>query len=81
MDGNYLGNYVEFCSFPQTSSGTDDTLIEWLVLVCDGDNALFLYTDEALLRSLEYTNYFVERFVEENLPKWMLNIDLSEENS
>ena len=31
-----------------------------------------------LLRSLEYTNYFVERFVEENLPKWMQTKDLPE---
>ena len=39
---------------------------------------LFLYADEALLRSLEYTNYFVERFVEDNLPKWMQTKDLPE---
>ena len=32
-----------------------------------------------LLRSLEYTNYFVERFVEENLPEWMQTKDLPEE--
>lgn len=39
---------------------------------------LFLYADELLLKSLEYTNYFVERFIEENLPRWMQAKDLSD---
>ena len=38
---------------------------------------LFLYADELLLKSLAYTNYFVERFIEENLSRWMQAKDLS----
>ena len=37
-----VGNYVEFGSYSQTSSGTDDTPIEWLVLARDGDKALLI---------------------------------------
>ena len=37
-----VGNYVELGTYPQTSSGTDSTPIEWLVLARDGDNALLI---------------------------------------
>ena len=42
-DAKYaVGNYVEFGTYPQTSSGTDETPIEWLVLARDGDEALLI---------------------------------------
>ena len=37
-----VGNYVPFGTYPQTSAGSDQTPIEWLVLDRDGDNALLL---------------------------------------
>ena len=37
-----VGNYVEFGTYPQTSSGDDATAIEWLVVARDGNNALLL---------------------------------------
>lgn len=39
---------------------------------------MFLYADEPLLKSLKYTNYFVERFIEEHLWEWMMSSELSE---
>ena len=38
----FVGNYVEFGTYPQTASGTDNTPIEWLVLACDGNKALLI---------------------------------------
>ena len=37
-----VGNYVTFGTYPQTSAGSDQTPIEWLVLDRDGDKALLL---------------------------------------
>ncbi len=37
-----VGNYVEFGTYPQTSSGTDSTPIEWLVIARDGSKALLI---------------------------------------
>lgn len=36
------GNYVTFRTYPQTTSGTDSTPIEWLVLENDGKTALLI---------------------------------------
>lgn len=40
---------------------------------------LFLYAGDPLLKALYYTNYFVERFVEENLPQWLKSKEIPEE--
>ena len=40
---------------------------------------LFLYSDEPLLTALSYTNYFLEQFLEEQLPNWMQSKELSEQ--
>ena len=37
-----VGNYVTFGTYPQTSSGTDHTPIEWLVIARDGQKALLI---------------------------------------
>ena len=37
-----VGNYVEFGTYPQTASGTDNTPIEWQVLARDGNWALLI---------------------------------------
>lgn len=37
-----VGNYVTFGTYPQTSSGTDSTPIEWLVIARDGPKALLI---------------------------------------
>ena len=37
-----VGNYVTFGTYPQTSSGTDSTPIEWLVIDRDGQKALLI---------------------------------------
>lgn len=37
-----VGNYVEFGTYPQTATGTDETPIEWLVLARDGNHALLI---------------------------------------
>lgn len=37
-----VGSYVEFGTYPQTASGTDNTPIEWLVLDRDGNRALLI---------------------------------------
>ena len=42
-DAKYsVGNYVTFGHYPQTSTGTDSTAIEWLVVARDGNKALLL---------------------------------------
>ena len=40
---------------------------------------LLSYADDPLLKALLYTNYFVEHFVEEHLPEWMMEKTLTEE--
>lgn len=40
---------------------------------------LFSYADEPMMKVLYYTNYFVERLVEENLPMWLGEKTISEE--
>ena len=41
---------------------------------------ILLYTDEPLLKALEFTNYFTERLLEENLPLWLKVRSLSPED-
>ena len=36
------GKIVQFCRYPQTTEGNDDTMIEWQVLDRDGRNALLI---------------------------------------
>lgn len=40
---------------------------------------LFSYADEPIMEVLRYTNYMVERFVEEHLPVWLTTKELTEE--
>jgi hypothetical protein len=40
---------------------------------------LFMYADEHLLKALTYTNYFVERYIEEHLPDWLSTRELTDE--
>lgn len=39
---------------------------------------VFSYREEKLLKALTYTNYFVERMVEERLPEWLAMKDIPE---
>ncbi len=52
------GNYVTFGSYPQTTSGTDDTPIEWLVLESDGETALLIsrYGLDCQMYNTEYAD-------------------------
>ena len=42
---------------------------------------LFSYAAEPMMEALRYTNCFVERFVEETLPEWLAEKNLTEEQS
>ncbi len=52
------GSYVTFGVYPQTSSGTDKTPIEWLVLESDGETALLIsrYGLDCQPYNTEYVN-------------------------
>ncbi len=65
-----VGNYVTFGTYPQTSAGSDQTPIEWLVLDRDGDNALLLscYGLDAKPYTTKYTSI---RWEECTLRTWL----------
>ena len=53
-----VGNTVTFGTYPQTSSGTDQTAIEWIVLEVQGNKALLIskYGLDAKPYNTEFTN-------------------------
>ncbi len=63
-DAKYsFGNYVTFGHYPQTSGGSDNTPIEWLVLARDGNKVLLLsrYGLDAKPYNTEYADITWEK--------------------
>ena len=71
-----VGEYITFGRYPQTSAGTDETPIEWLVLARDGKKALLIsrYGLDAQPYNKEYTSITWETC---SLRKWLNTIFLN----
>mgnify|MGYP004652160431 CR=1 FL=1 len=66
------GDYISFGSYPQTSSGDDNTPIEWLVLESDEETALLI--SRYALDSKPYNTEFVDTTWEQcTLRGWLNN--------
>lgn len=92
-----VGSYVEFGSYPQNSSGTDDTTIEWKVLARDGQDALLIsryaldcmpYNDEAagiIWKTCSLRNWlnedFYNRAFDENEKKRIIPMTILADNN